>query len=64
MNWIKVEDRLPEDWESVFLYTRYETKDYAAKVAHLDCDGNFINLESGEIINNVTHWVEITPPKD
>lgn len=54
--WIPVEERLPEEGQVVFIYTKHGS---VSSVAYKD--GAFNLNEVLEAIN-VTHWMQITPP--
>ena len=56
-HWISVEERKPNDGQVVFIYTKHGS---VASVTYKD--GAFNLNEVLEAIN-VTHWMEIVPPR-
>ena len=68
-DWIKVEDRLPEMGEEVFVtYKSSRCEDIGFRTGHRDIwgfsntDENYFILNIGE--EKVTHWMPIVPPKE
>jgi hypothetical protein len=59
MKWISVEDRLPIDDESVLVWDK---KCGATFGYYVDKDW-FLNKD-GRIETYISHWQEITPPKE
>ena len=57
-DWIKVEDRLPEETESILVYDEQQ----GVLVADYDSLG-FCNYEHG-MLDCVTHWMPLTLPKN
>lgn len=56
-HWIPVEERLPEEGQVVFIYTKHGS---VSAVTYKD--GAFNLNEVLEAIN-ITHWMEIVPPR-
>ena len=61
MNWIKVEDRLPEDEERVLICCEYDDGLFPKFAERIN---NKWNDDMGFDLENVTHWMYIELPKE
>lgn len=65
MQWINVKDRLPEDDREVKIRVVHESFGAIDVNGYYDEDFNvFCDLYCLSISEKVTHWCEITEPKD
>lgn len=65
MNWIKVEDRLPEVGQKVLL-NQHKASFSVGFLGYnpLKMEYRFIVFTNSKPVTDFTHWAEITPPKD
>ena len=61
--WISVEDRLPEPWEQVLIYSRH---DFCESAFYIGVPGKWCSTWNHEMLDadSVTHWMPMpNPPK-
>ena len=66
MNWISVEDRLPEEKTNVLIYApgkRTRTAFLSGKIFET-FESSSEGIYFWEHVENITHWAEITPPEE
>ncbi len=61
MKWIKVEDRLPEDWSEVLARSGDDVYFLVERG-----NGEWLCTTKGDVWHNMnfTHWAEIEPPEE
>ena len=63
INWISVDERLPDNTRNVLLYTRLGYRLRNVTVGFYESIGNnFCDTQRGHI-DKVTHWAEINEPE-
>lgn len=67
-DWNKVTDRLPEIGEYVLCATKGGKYIINSMYIPKDCYGNVLGPKewhgSGNVVNSITHWISIVPPKE
>lgn len=67
-DWIKVKDRLPEVDEYVLCVTKKGKYIITATYIPKDCTGKILGPKkwhgSGRVVDKITHWMPIIPPKE
>ena len=61
--WISVDDRLPEPWEQVLIYSRH---DFCESAFYIGVPGEWCSTWNHEMLDadSVTHWMPMpNPPK-
>ena len=61
--WISVEDRLPEPWEQVLIYSRH---DFCESAFYIGVPGKWCSTWNHEMLDadSVTHWMPMPEPPE
>ncbi len=62
-NWISVEKQMPEDYERVILYTKWNSCHFGKKEWKQGHNPDYWETDNGDLnMNDVTHWQPLPPP--
>ena len=64
MNWINVEDRLPDMHQYVLIWTTDYDDEPIANLAHWNGEDEGFLVNGGHRDNDVTHWMPLPEPPD